>query len=103
MVQELDPEQPAGLLDATRDRVILLARSGIPGRMIVGQDQARRGECDRGHEHLPRMDEARVEAPDRYDLAPEDLIPGVEVEPHKVLPAGSADVPCQLVDVLGPA
>jgi len=72
--RNIDAENSPGFHETARDREILLARRRVPGRMIMGQDQARGRDRDGGLVHLARMDDARVQAADGDDLAAEHLI-----------------------------
>src|SRR5512143_2346658 len=65
VVEEVDPEDSSGFEEAPRDREILLARRGISRGVVVRQNDARGRQGDGGQVDLARMDDARVQAPDR--------------------------------------
>ena len=67
----------------------------------MGEDQRGGLDGDGRLEHLARMDDRGVEAPDRDDLAPQDLIAGVQVEADEVLAVGCPDVPTEIEDRFG--
>src|SRR5512132_4398198 len=92
VIEEIDAEDPSSFEEAARDGQVLLARRGIPQRMVVREDDAGRGHGHGGQEHLARMDDARVQAADRDDLPPEDLLSGVQIDAHEVLPVHATDV-----------
>src|SRR4029453_16105783 len=79
MVEELDPEETSRFGDAPRDGQIFLARRRIARRVVVGEDQARRGDGERGNEDLARMDDARVQASDGEDFPAGALGAGIEI------------------------
>src|SRR5688572_3532266 len=103
VVEKIDPEDSPRFEEAPRDGQVLLARSRVAGRVVVRQHDARRGHGDRRKVDLARVHDARVQAPDRDDLAAQDLIPGIQVEADEVLAVHAADIAGQLVDALGTA
>jgi len=54
MVDQFDPQQSATAVQSSRHCKILLAVSGVPGRMIMDSDDRGSGIPDRLAEHLPR-------------------------------------------------
>src|SRR6185503_18314350 len=68
VIEQLDSEEAPRFGDAAGDGQVFLAGRRIAGRMVVREDQARRGDGERGDEDLAGMDDARVQAPDGDDL-----------------------------------
>src|SRR5436309_14478735 len=79
VVQDIDAEDTSRLDQTSGNGQVLLAGGRIAGRMIMREDQARRRDRNRGLIDLVRMNDARVQASDRDDLAAEHMVPRVEV------------------------
>src|SRR5258705_7212942 len=96
VVEDVDAEDPAGLDEPARDGKVFLRRRGIPGGMVMRQDQRGSRDGDRRLVNLARMDDRGVEAPDRDDFPPKNLVAGIEVEADEVLAVGCPDVPAEV-------
>ena len=74
VIQHFDAHDLACLDHAFRQIQILPARGDVAGRMIVRQDHAGSGGSHGREEHLARMHQRGVEAPDRNVFPADDLV-----------------------------
>src|SRR5437016_6606449 len=103
MVQDIDADDPAGLNEAPGNGEVFFGRGRVAGRVVVGKDEGGGRDGDRRLVDLAGVDDRGVQTPDRNDLAPQDLIPRVEVEADEVLAVGCPDVSAEVEDRFGSA
>src|SRR5262245_9529756 len=85
VIEDRDAEDPTGFGDALRHFAILDARTGIPARMVVSEDERRGAREDGGLEDLAWMDECLVRSADGHDLVRDGPMAAVEVDRQEVL------------------
>ena len=85
VVQHVDAHDGAGLHQARRQGHVVLARRGIPRRMVVKHDY--RGRAARGShpEHLPRMRQRLVQRADRQQRREQHAVTRIELHDAELL------------------
>lgn len=101
VVENVDAEQLARVVELERNGEILGGGSGIAGGVIVGEHDGGGEVADRGFENLAWMDEGAGEGADGDDLAVDKLVAGVEVEGDEVFFVFIANVGELIDGVLG--
>lgn len=85
VVQDLNAENLAGLAEPAGDVLVIARRFGVPGRMVVGDDDCSGSVEHRVAEHLARRYERVVDRPDGHGRGRDESVLDVEVEGYGVL------------------
>lgn len=97
VIEKGNPEKLPGFPETLREIEVFLRRIRIPGGVVVRDEDGSGGKSDGHLEHLPGMDDGRVQRPHGDELDGEDVVPGVQVDgvepfPVRVLDEGSDEV-----------
>ena len=85
MVQERDAEQVGTLPEPAGEHAILLAGSGITGRMIVGTNPGAGVHQDQRFEDFTRMYDGQGQRADRDNVDPDDFMLRIQSADQELL------------------
>ena len=102
VVMQRNAERGGGFNDVSGDRDIGLRGGGVPGRMVVHQDQRRGAELERALYHLASIDRRMVDGAALLTLVLDEHVLAIEQQEMELLNLAVSDLSAAIVDELVP-
>src|SRR6516165_4421047 len=99
---QYNAERGGGFNDVSGDRDIGLRGGGVPGRMVVHQDQRRGAELERALYHLASIDRRVVDGAALLTLVLDEHVLAIEKQEMELLNLAVSDLSAAIVDELIP-
>src|SRR6516225_10500346 len=99
---QYNAERGGGFNDVSGDRDIGLRGGGVPGRMVVHQDQRRGAELERALYHLASIDRRMVDGAALLTLVLDEHVLAIEKQEMELLNLALSDLSAAIVDELVP-